>query len=353
MRVLAVLGLWLLSWGVACADTCVYVSVAGDKKIAVYKKDADSGKLTHLADTATDGEPGALTVDPRRQFLFASLRSAGKLASFRIDPRTGKLTHLGTVPAGADPAHISTDRAGRFLLCAYYVAGQVTVHAIAKDGRLGAKPQQTVKTAEKAHAAVLDPTNDFAFAPHTGPNAIFQFKFQAAAGTLTPAAAPVLKTPPNTGPRHLVFHPTLDVAYVSNEQGGSATAYELDRKAGTLRPLQTLSTLPAGFKGENACAEVRIHPRGKFLYVSSRGHNSIACFRVWADGGLTGPALAATEPVPRSFDLDPDGHFLYAAGESSGKLAAYTIDSTTGELRRFTTYDVGRQPWWVKAVRLP
>ena len=102
----------------ARADTFVYLALAGEKKIAVYRMDPRQGKLTHRADIRIDGEPGALTVDPKRRFLFASLRSAGKSASFRIDPKAGKLTHLNTVPAGADPAYLATDRTGRFLLTA-------------------------------------------------------------------------------------------------------------------------------------------------------------------------------------------------------------------------------------------
>ena len=132
------------------------------------------------------------------------------------------------------------------------------------------------------------------------------------------------------------------------------TAYALDPKGGTLRPLQTVSTLPEDFRGTNACAEIKIHPSGRFVYTSNRGHDSIACFKVDArDGKLTALGQEPTEKTPRSFDLDPEGRFLYAAGEASGKVAAYRVDPTSGALQRFATYEVGRQPWWVLAVRLP
>jgi 6-phosphogluconolactonase len=347
--------LLLLAWScpLAAAADYVFVSLAGDKRIAVYQADLRDGSLKHRADVAIDGEPGALTVDSSHHFLFASVRSEGKLAAFRIG-RTGQLKILSTVPAGADPAYLSTDKRGRFLLCAYYVAGKVTVHAIAADGSLDHKPRQEVATADNAHAVVLDPSNRFAFVPHTGPNAVFQFTFNAKAGRLQVAAVPKLTTPPRTGPRHLVFHPSLAVAYVDNEQGGSVTAYHFDADTGGLRPLQIVSTLPAGFKGENACAEVKVHPGGKFLYVSNRGHDSIASFALDArDGRLTALGRVPTEKTPRSFDLHPGGQFLYAAGESSGRLAAYRIDLNTGKLERFATYRVGKQPWWVLAVRVP
>lgn len=350
--ILAAIGLAASAGGAAAPDdTFVYVSVEREKRIAVYRADA-SGTLAHRSDISLEGEPGPLITDPRRRFLFASMRSIGKLAAFRIDPATGGLTHVNTVPAGANPAHLSTDRRGRFLLCAYYDAGKVTVHAIGRDGALSAEPRQSSPTAEKAHAIVLDRQDRFAFVPHTGPNAIFQFVFNRETGKLEPAAVPKLETPHNTGPRHLVFHPSQDTAYVSNEQGGSVTVYRLDRKAKTLRPVQTLSTLPAGFAGSNACSEIRIHPTGRFVYVANRGHDSIACFRVTPDGSLAAIGQAPTEQTPRSFDIDPSGKFLYAAGESSGKLAAYRIDGATGELERFATWDAGKGPWWVLAVRL-
>jgi 6-phosphogluconolactonase len=343
----------LLAATAARADTVVYVSVAAEKRIAVYQMDRATGKLTHRCDTKLDGEPGALTVDPARQFLFAALRAECKLASFRIDRATGMLTHLNTVPAGPDPAHLSTGVGGRYLLAAYYVDAKVTVHAVGKDGTLGEKPHQSLPTADKAHAIVLDPSGRFAFVPHTGPDTIFQFAFDAKTGRLTANSPAKLTTPRGTGPRHLVFHPSRPVAYVANEQGGSVTAYALGPEAGTLRPLQTVSTLPKDFKGTNACAEIRIHPSRKFLYLSNRGHDSIACFALDDDGKVSATGQEPTEKTPRSFDLDPSGKYLFAAGESSGRLAAYSVDGKSGRLKRMATYEAGKTPWWVLALDLP
>jgi 6-phosphogluconolactonase len=332
--------------------TFAHVSLAKEKKIAVYELDTTSGKLTHIADTPCEGEPAALVANPTRTALFVSLRPEGKLSAFRIDQATGKLTHLNTIDAGPDPAHLSTDRYGRYLLAAYYVAAKVTVHAIEKDGSLHEKPVQSVPTAEKAHAIVLDPTNRFAFVPHTGPNAIFQFTFDSATGKLSPGKSPRLDTPANTGPRHIAFHQRLDAAYVANEQGGSVTAYKFDKGAGTLAPLQTVSTLPANFRDTNACAEIKIHPNGKWLYVSNRGNDSIARFGLDdVTGRLSLLGNTPTEKTPRSFDLDFAGRFLLAAGESSGKLAVYQVDADSGDLKPAATYTVGTTPWWVLVVR--
>lgn len=352
MKALAVVALLCASATTAFADTFVYVSLAGEKKIAVYHLDSAEGKLTHRADIQTEGEPGALTTDPKQRFLFAAIRSAGNLAAFKIDPPTGKLTHVNTVPAGPDPAHIATDRTGKFLLTAYYVAAKVTVHSIGNEGALSDKPGQTSLTAHKAHAILPDPSNRFVFVPHTGPNSIFQFTFQADGGKAN--AVPKLNTPDGSGPRHIVFHPSKEIAYVDNEQGGSVTAYTLDTKAGILKAFQTISTLPKDFQGTNACAELKIHPAGRFLYVSNRGHDSIACFKIdGQDGRLTAIGQEPTEKTPRSFDLDPSGKFLLTAGEASGRVAVYKIDADAGALKRLHTLDVGKQPWWVMAVSLP
>jgi DNA-binding beta-propeller fold protein YncE len=146
-----------------------------------------------------------------------------------------------------------------------------------------------------------------------------------------------VETPKDTGPRHHGFHRSKAIAYVDNEQGSSATEYGLDTKAGTLSPLQALSTLPKDFGVANACAEIKIHPSGNLLYASNRGHDSIACFALDGDGRRGATGLAATETTPRSFDLDPSGRFLFAAGEGSGKVASYRIDPKTGELNRLET----------------
>src|SRR5882724_3038854 len=169
MRTTTLLTMLFVSAPAFAADV-VYVSVAGEKRISIFKLDSGDGRLTPTGDISTSGEPGALTTDPKRRILFAALRSTGELAAFRIEPASGKLTHINTVPAGADPAHISVDKAGKFLFTAYYVAGKVTVHAIGDDGAISKEPLQTIKTKEKAHAAVLDPNELALLVPHTGPN---------------------------------------------------------------------------------------------------------------------------------------------------------------------------------------
>lgn len=345
--------------GVLCvrplpAASWVYVSVAAEKQIAIYQRNETTGELTHQENVSTSGEPGALTTDPKQRFLFASLRSTGELMSLQIDPETGSLKPVSQIPAGADPAFVATDRKGNYLLSAYYRAGKVEVHKIGPEGQLSKQPVVSLKTDEKAHAILTDPTNRIAFVPHTGPNAIFQFWFDEKTGTLKANAVPKIETNPNTGPRHLAFHPQLDVVYVDNEQGSSVTAFRLNPKQGRLTPFQTLSTLPKGFQGTNSCARLELSPSGRFLYVANRGYNSLAAYTVDRETGrLTVIDQTATEAVPRSFSISPDEKFLYAAGQESGKLAAYKIHPEKGTLKRIANYIVGQSPWWVLAVDIP
>ena len=354
MKTMSVFAVLVLLVSPAAAESYAYISLAGQNQIAIYKMDAEEGDLTRHGLAAISGSPGAICVDPKRRFLFASIRSAGDLSSFRIDPDSGRLSLISTIPAGADPAYVATDRTGRYLLSAYYRAGKAAVHPIGDDGSLSSQGGKWYPTAEKAHAILTDRTNRFAFVPHTGPNAIFQFKFNEKTGELVANLTPKVLTGQGTGPRHLSFHPTKHIVYADNEQGSSLTAYRLDKSTGRLSPFQTISTLPDDFEGPNSCAHLELSPRGQFAYVSNRGHDSIACFAIDAvSGRLTSIGHAPTEKTPRSFNIDPTGTFLLAAGESSDKLASYRIDAKTGRLTGLRTYNVGKQPWWVLVVNMP
>jgi 6-phosphogluconolactonase len=329
--------------------TFIYVSMGSDQKIQVYRLDPKDGNLTAVETIAVEGTPGSLAVDPKRQFLFASLRSTNKLASFRIDPATGKLKLLSTaaLPKDENAVFVSTDRTGKWLLSASYAAGKVVVHRLNDDGTIRTPAVQTLETAKTAHCIAVDPENRFVFVPHVTPNAVYQFRFDAASGMLTEAG----KAPggaEKAGPRHLAFHPTQGMAFTSDEQGSSITAYRLE--AAGLKPVQTLPTLPADFKGQNTTADVKVHPGGKFVWVSNRGHDSLAGFAIDNAGKLSSLGQSPTEKTPRSFDLTPDGRFLLAAGEGSGKLAVYQVDAGTGKLTRLHTNDVGKSLSWVLAV---
>jgi 6-phosphogluconolactonase len=333
----------------------VYVSLMGEDKISIYTLSSDTGELTLQRDVMVRGGPAPLAADPTRCFMYAGLRATCEMAAFRLDPAAGDLSRIGTVELRSDPCYISTDRTGRFLLSAYYGAGMVAVHPIGADGVVGETAVQWVETAKHAHCIHPDRSNRFIFVPHTVPaNYIRQFLLDESTGLLTPNASPQVIAGEGQGPRHYCYHPSRDVVYVSNEQGCSVTAYHFDASDGTLSAFQTVPTLPQGYEGENTCAQIHIHPSGRFLYVSNRGHDSIAAFSIDdATGELMPQGQQPTEPTPRVFNIDPAGRFLLAAGQGSGRLAVYRIDARNGSLVPLETYAVGENPMWVLIMALP
>ena len=271
---------------------------------------------------------------------------------FRIDEKTKHLTHLRTVQLDADTCYIATDKTGNFLLSAYYGAGKVTVHAIGDDKTVQGEPLQTVETDIHAHCIETDASNRFAFVPHTVPrNAIYQFQFDEDTGALTQNPIGNLNPGAPIGPRHVLFHPNKPILYSSNEQGSSVSAYTLEEgeHPGILVDLQEdLSTLPADFDGDNTCAQIHIDPQGKYLYVSNRGHDSIAAFAIDEDSGKLSPVgHQLTEPTPRVFNIDATGTLLFVGGQGSGKLATYRINRESGMLAPIGNYTVGESPMWV------
>ena len=338
----------------AASHSWLFVSLLRAKKIVTFHRDSVTGALQRHGETTCPAEPAFLSVSPDRKTLFASYRSTGQLASFRINATNGTLTPLSVVEGGEDPAYLLADRTGRFLLSAYYLANKVTVHRLEANGMIGNTPLQTIPTAEKAHGFALDSNNRIAFVPHTGGNRIYQFQFNAQNGQLSASDPAFTATPAVDHPRHIALHPSDRWAYVSNEAGDSVGVFAGDQKQGTLQRIQTMSTLPAGFDGStNATARCEITPNGKFVYIANRGHDSLAGFAIDPQTGkVRSLGQTLTEKTPRSFSIEPQGKFLYAAGESSGRIAAYRI-GTDGHLTRIATYESGPVSWWALAVDTP
>ena len=331
----------------------MYVAIAGDEKILRFDLNPDTGALKSVGEVDVDGGVGPLCTDPQQQYLYAGLRSTKKVSSFTIDQETGALELINTVDFDSDPCYLSTDRTGRYLFSSYYSAGVVAVNALDGTGAVTSPHRQWIKTAGHAHCVHPDRSNQFVYVPHTMPaNAIFQFNFDETRGDLSANTPPKVKPPRGEGPRHYEFHPTLDVVYTSNENGNSVTVYDMNVEDGTLTRRQNLPTLPDNFEDKNTTAQIHIHPTGKFLYITNRGHDSIARFAVDNEGSLEALGQTPTEPIPRVFNLDPEGNFLFAAGQGSGKMEGFRIDPETGDLKSLATYDVGEKPMWVMILKL-
>ena len=336
----------------------VYVSAGGDKQIRVYDVDNASGRLTLKQQVDGGGAPGSLAVSPDRRFLVAAVRDGGQAATFAIDGATGELTEVGRGPIDGNAAYVSIDNTGRYLLAAYYGDGKTAVFALGDDGVVQWPPVQVAPSDKNAHSIKTDATNTIAYLPHTGPNAVYQYRFDEKTGTLTSMEPPLREAPSEptiAGPRHYTFHPRLNVVYFVNELGSSVTVWPYDRKTGALgQPVQTIGTLPPGFAAKNTCADIHISADGRYVYASNRGHDSLAVYRVGDDrGALELIEIVSTEKTPREFDLDNTGNYLYAAGQNSGKLAAYRRYPGSGRLFPIDTYDAGKAPAWVTVLTLP
>ena len=330
----------------------VCVSLAGEKQIQIYRQKEDSGALGLAGQSPTLAEPGFLAANRAGDKLFAAYRSSGEIASYKMDSQTGGIQLISVISAEANPAYLALDHSESFLLSAYYRAGKVGVHPINRQGALSPEAVHWHPTAPKAHAILVHRDNQWAYVPHTGPNAIYIFSFDAKSGRLSPASPPFVRTEVGTGPRHLQFHHQLDCLYFDNEQGSSVSVFGLDRNTGQIRLRQSLSTLPANFDSPNTCSDLEITPDGRFLYVANRGHDSIAGFRISPKTGrLQSIGQFPTETTPRSFAVTPCGKWLVAAGQTSGHLQVSEIQSDSGRLLPRHRIKAGSRPWSVLAIR--
>jgi 6-phosphogluconolactonase len=325
----------------------------GSKGIYRFDLDAASGKLSSRTLAAEAKDPSFIAITPDQRFLYAVSevenldgRRSGAVSAFAIDRGTGNLTLLNHQPSGgAGPCHLVIDRAGKHVLVANYGGGSVSVLPIESDGRLGKATafvqhkgsglNRQRQEGPHAHSINLDAANRFAVVADLGLDKVFVYRFDAAKGTLTPNEPPSVSVAPGAGPRHFAFHPNGKNAYVINELASTVTACHYDGDRGILEPLQTISTLPKDFKGSNTTAEVQVHPSGKFLYGSNRGHNSIAVFAIDPTTGKLSAVGHQSGGIkePRNFGIDPTGSYLLVGNQNSDSIIVFRIDAETGELR--------------------
>ena len=343
----------------ADATTFVYIGNSDSQDITVLELKS-SGVLVPIATVAVPGPttPGSslpLAISPNQQFLYAGLRNEPySIATFSIAVKTGLLTYVGSGPLANSMAYIAVDHSGRFLLSASYQGNEVTVSPIGPNGVVGAA-QQIVATKPNAHCIILDPTNRFALYTSLGGDLVYQGKFDAKMGKLTPNEPPTRSVKAQAGPRHLVFSPNGKFVYLLNELDASIYVFPYDAATGTLsKEIQVASSLPKGFSGTPWAADIHITPDGKFLYASERTSSTLVGFRVDPENGaLTWIMSYRTEQQPRAFGIDPSGRYLLAVGQLSNSMTGYAIDATSGALTVLEAYPVGKNPNWVEFIQLP
>ena len=248
-----------------------------------------------------------MAVDPQHRFLYVGQRRSRQISSYSIQSG-GELRLLATIDVRSDPNFMITDRTGTFLLSSYYRGEGVHVHAVRDDGSLEPEAVEWQDTALSAHSFQTDPGNRFAYALHiaagVGPNAIWQYRFDAASGRLCPIDPPLVHARNEAGPRHCCFHPRLPLLYACNEQGSSVTRYRYDPTTGALSEEDTVSMVPAGYTGTSGCTQIRITTDGRLLFAPLGGPDSMVSFVVDDGGVLRVSGHAPTEAGPRAFGLD-------------------------------------------------
>lgn len=325
-------------------------TTGASKGIYAYRYNSASGQTTPLGLAAETGNPSFLVVAPNHKFLYAvnelqnyKGEKTGAVTAFAIDRNTGKLARLNEVPSrGEDPCYISLDKTGKYVLVANYTSGSIASFPVQKDGSLGeasavvqhhgSGPNHERQEGPHAHWIETTADNRFAVVADLGLDKLLVYRFDAANGSLTPNHPPAAELPPGAGPRHVAFGVENKFVYSVNELKSSVEAFSYDAKNGALKPLQTISTLPKDFSGANDGAEIHVHPNGKFLYASNRGHDSIAEFSVGHNTGrLTQRHNFSTQgKTPRNFVLDPGGSHLLVANQDTGNIVVFRIDPATG-----------------------
>jgi 6-phosphogluconolactonase len=384
LRLLRLLGIFLftliLLTSLAAAQSGKYLMYVGtytgekssSKGIYVYRYAAASQELTPLGLAAETTNPSWVAIHPNGRFLYAVNEvgnyngpNSGGVSAFSIDRATGKLSFLNEVSSrGADPCYITVDPSGKYALVANYTGGSIAAFPIAADGKLGEASAFVQHTghginpkrqeAPHAHSIDLSPDEHFAFVDDLGLDQLLVYKFDNRKGSLKPHNPAFAKLDAGAGPRHFALHPSGQFAYVISEMASTVTAFSFASKTGTFNRIQTISALPEDFKGENDDAEIAVHPSGKFLYASNRGHDSIAVFAINPEKGtLTLVEHALTQgKTPRNFAIDPTGALLFAENQESNNVVVFRIDGQTGKLTPTgKKLDVG-QPVSIKFLKI-
>ncbi|WP_134704625.1 lactonase family protein [Ammoniphilus sp. YIM 78166] len=317
--------------------------------ISVYRVDSATGEWTFVQLVGDVVNPSFLAFDRNQEFLYTVHGDRSEVSAFRIDKQTGQLTFINQQSTeGKNPVHLVVDPTNRYLVVANYISGTLAVLPINSDGSLapltdlvkspGSPDTEGVDLYLKQgvshpHHCPLDPTGRFIVVPDLGVNKLFAYQLDTSHGKLIINDPAFGTAPEGSGPRHIDFHPNQPYAYVASELDSTVVAYRFDAQTGEFKLLQTLSTLPESIKG-NTCGEVAVAPSGKFVYISNRGHNSVAIFTIDQSTGLLSPV--GWEPTqgetPRFFTFDPTGEFFYVANEDSDSIVQFRADETSGAL---------------------
>ncbi len=310
--------------------------------IYIYQFDPSSGIFTPHSTVNNVTNPSFLAIHPGRQFFYCVNEGEGMVSAFSVNRQTGILTYLNQQSTGGSgPCYVSLDPEARWVLVSNFGSGSLAVFPIQQDGQIGpythlVKHQGASVDASRqkeahAHSVIFDPSGRFALAADLGIDRVVVYRFDRENGRLIANQPGWIDVPAGSGPRHMVFHPFRRVFYLANELNSSVVACHWNPDEGILSPFQVLSTLPEDWKGESYVADIHMTPDGANLYVSNRGHHSLACYKITSDGNLTPTGHVPTGGEwPRNFAILPDGETLLAANERSNNVVVFKIDHASG-----------------------
>ena len=322
--------------------------------IYLVRMDRRSGRLQRVGSVDAGANPSFLGTHPNGRCLYAvkeleqyNGQPTGAVSAFAIAKDTGALTRLNDQPSGGGaPCFVSVDKSGRVALVANYAGGSLALLPIQANGALapaahvvqhtGKGPNAERQAAPHAHCILADPSNRFALAADLGADRVFVYHLDLEGRSLRHIEEGDAVMRAGAGPRHIAFHPTLPLVFVANELDSTVATLRFDAERGALSPLDTRSTVPAGWTGTNYPADIHLAASGRTLYLSNRGHNSIAVFSVAESTG--GGALALEQVVstdgdwPRNFTLDPTGRWLLVANQRSDCVVVFGRDPENGRL---------------------
>ena len=324
----------------------------GSEGIYSFQFDPEDGKTTQPILAAKSDNPSFIVIDKEGKFLYAvnevdnyDENSSGAISVYELVKGSGKLNLIQQVSSlGAHPAHLSIDKSGKYLLVANYTSGNISVFPIDKDGRLGGhtaliqnygssvNPER--QTSPHAHFIQVSNDNRFVMVADLGIDKILIFQFDSVTGSLKPNEPAYIDLSPGSGPRHFAFTPSGKILYVLNELTSTVTIFDFDPATASSQSKQTISTLPENFEGTNTAAEILVDSRGKFLYASNRGDNSIVQFSIDPVSGMLTPIAWTSSggKAPRNFEIDPTGKWLFSANQNSDNILLFKIDQENGEL---------------------
>lgn len=316
---------------------------ARGKGISVYDVDVATGAWTLIEVFETIANPGYVALDSKQRYLYASHGDGDTVSAYAINSKTGKLKFLNQQPSHGDNGpYLIVDPSDRYVVVAN--GPGIGVLPINDDGSLAPSTDAVVPPGKEGpykreqglgahpHQVLFDASGRFLLSPDKGVDATHIYRLDPASGKLAPNDPSFVKSRYGAGPRHLSFHPARPIAYLINELDSTVTTYQWDASRGTLTPVHIISTTPATFVGDNTGAEIAVAPSGHFVYVSNRGHNSIATFTVNANDATLAPiGWESTQgKKPRFFTLDPAGTMLYVANEDSDTIVAFKLDAKSG-----------------------